>query len=362
MPSADTVANGPNASHVPASLDWCQQGFCVPSWNQHIPSYCGSCYVHGALASAQDRIKILNFKRGFTGADVMLGRQSFLNCGYGHGLGDGCAGGEPRDVFEFMKKFGLPDETCLPYNATDYTKYTWTANGTCPPDGFCMNCMYTNDSPVTPVCFPVTKVVRYRATAYGFVQGEAAMMKELLNGPITCGISASIDFMDNYTAGIYADRSNAVDLDHDVEIVGWGIDKDGIKYWHARNSWGTYWGEGGFFRIVRGVNNLGIESDCIYVVPDVTMEDLVWSDTPVYGGSIFGLRPLEHPPGDDVVDSTTDVTMNETTIHPSISTGIHHANSTVSLVAIAIVCTIAVLAIGFLAGRMSRRHTYQRIH
>ena len=36
---------------------------------------------------------------------------------------------------------------------------------------------------------------------------------------------------------------------------------------------GTYWGEGGWFRIVRGVDNLGIEDNCDWAVPKKT-----WSD------------------------------------------------------------------------------------
>jgi C1A family cysteine protease len=35
----------------------------------------------------------------------------------------------------------------------------------------------------------------------------------------------------------------------------------------VRNSWGTHWGEQGFFRVVRGVNNIGIESDCAWATP-----------------------------------------------------------------------------------------------
>lgn len=36
-----------------------------------------------------------------------------------------------------------------------------------------------------------------------------------------------------------------------VQLSGWGTE-DGVDYWIGRNSWGTYWGDRGFFRIVRG--------------------------------------------------------------------------------------------------------------
>lgn len=37
-----------------------------------------------------------------------------------------------------------------------------------------------------------------------------------------------------------------------------------------RNSWGTHWGESGFFRVVRGINNIGIESECAWATPKDT--------------------------------------------------------------------------------------------
>lgn len=51
-------------------------------------------------------------------------------------------------------------------------------------------------------------------------------------------------------------------INHSIVIVGWGRDKEtGTKYWLCRNSYGPEFGEnGGYFRVRRGENDLGIES------------------------------------------------------------------------------------------------------
>lgn len=60
-----------------------------------------------------------------------------------------------------------------------------------------------------------------------------------------------------------------MEITHDISIVGYGV-KHGTKYWVVRNSRGTTWGENGFAKIIRGVNNLNIESECSWATPKDT--------------------------------------------------------------------------------------------
>ena len=65
---------------------------------------------------------------------------------------------------------------------------------------------------------------------------------------------------------------------HAVSIVGYGVE-DGQKFWTVRNSWGSHWGEQGFFRVCRGTNNIAIESDCNWATPVDTWTEQVWHTT-----------------------------------------------------------------------------------
>lgn len=66
--------------------------------------------------------------------------------------------------------------------------------------------------------------------------------------------------MFGYKGGIYDDSSCTGRISHAVAIVGYGTE-NGLDYWLVRNSWGTTFGEYGYFRIKRGdspkIANLG---------------------------------------------------------------------------------------------------------
>lgn len=201
-----------------------------------------------------DRLKI---EKGGLAPDVMLSRQTFLNCAPPKNLSGGCDGGDVIDVLKYMKTYGLPDESCLTYNATDSTK--WGADITaCPLGGFCTNCMPIHD---VDTCWAVRTPILYRTASYGKVGKKGAppranaraMAAEVYaRGPIVCSVATPDDFTYGYRGGVYADPYNYTrdDVDHDVEVVGWGETKRGGPFWVVRNSWGSFWVSGLFYLFI----------------------------------------------------------------------------------------------------------------
>ena len=123
-----------------------------------------------------------------------------------------------------------------------------------------MNCVPGNTSATfTPgVCSKQTDFTMYYVSEFGPVRGIEAMKSELYaRGPISCGVDATPKF-ERYTGGVYSEAGKTR-LNHEISVVGWGVTEDGVEYWVGRNSWGTYWGEEGFFKMKMGSDNLGIE-------------------------------------------------------------------------------------------------------
>lgn len=106
---------------------------------------------------------------------------------------------------------------------------------------------------------------RYTMNDYGVVSGVEEMIKEIGSyGPIACGIQAT-KYFQQYKGGIFSETLFLPKLDHWVTLTGFETDEStGLMYWIGLNSWGTGWGEEGFFRVPIGENVLGIESMCYW--------------------------------------------------------------------------------------------------
>lgn len=188
-----------------------------------------------------------------------LAIQVILNCAT-H-MGGSCYGGNPNGVYAWVHLNGVPEDTCQQYKAID---------DYCEPLNICRNCVPPPGEKRN--CSPVQNYTRHWVEEYGQVSGEEAMMEELTRGPIACVIDAVP--VDNYTSGIVDEDVNQWHPDtgkwvhnHIISVAGYGTTDDGVDYWIVRNSWGTYWGERGWFRVVRGKNMIAIESLCSWATP-----------------------------------------------------------------------------------------------
>jgi cathepsin X len=248
-------------AEVPEVWDWRNisgQNYLSVSYNEQTLFYCASCWTHSVTASLSDRINIL---RNNQFPKISLSPQAAINCG----MGGSCNGGSPLGVYEFAYTHGIPDDTCQSYIAQD------PEEAVCEASPRCWMCV---PAPAKigghSKCLPVKDPKLYYVSSYGKVSGASRMKSEIfLNGPISCGMSSTPIFR-NYTAGMYAEESKDYTLNHEVSVVGWGKFENGTEYWIGRNSWGTYWGDHGFFKIQMHENNLGIETDCSWGIPSFT--------------------------------------------------------------------------------------------
>uniref|UniRef100_A0A8C6FKF4 Dipeptidyl peptidase 1 n=1 Tax=Moschus moschiferus TaxID=68415 RepID=A0A8C6FKF4_MOSMO len=230
--------------HLPKSWDWRNVhgiNFVTPVRNQ---GSCGSCYSFASMGMMEARIRILTNNT----QTPILSPQEVVSCSP---YAQGCEGGFPYLIAgKYAQDFGLVEEDCFPYTGTD------------------------SPCRLKEGCF------RYYSSEYHYVGGfyggcnEALMKLELVHqGPMAVAFEVYDDFL-HYRKGVYhhtglRDPFNPFELtNHAVLLVGYGTDAaSGLDYWIVKNSWGTSWGEAGYFRIRRGTDECAIESIALAATP-----------------------------------------------------------------------------------------------
>ncbi|XP_077553025.1 cathepsin B-like [Haemaphysalis longicornis] len=234
----------------------------------HDQSSCGSCWAFGAAEAMSDRLCI------HTGGKVQvnISAEDLLSCcptcGYG------CNGGFPPAAWQFYKDRGLvsgglygTDDGCRTYSFPPCEHH---AVGSLP------NCS-ENISP-TPRCRHTcdkgfqkdyAEDKHFAGNVYSIPNDETQIKVEIFkNGPVEADFSVYADFF-SYKSGVYQRHSDDLKGGHAVKILGWGA-QNGVPYWLAANSWNPDWGDQGYFKILRGKNECGIEDDINAGIPRIT--------------------------------------------------------------------------------------------
>lgn len=231
------------AEFLPDSWDWRNV-----SGVNYVPAVrnqgaCGSCYAFSATAMVESRIRVATKND----VAVTLSPQDIVSCS---DYSQGCEGGFPYLIGgKYAQDFGMVAEECNPYIGKDST------------------CSEKSCSR--------TFVAKYRYVGgfYGACNEESMKLSLVQSGPMSVSFEVYPDFM-HYSSGVYhhsglLDKFNPFELtNHAVLLVGYGTDEETKEdYWLVKNSWGTKWGEDGYFRILRGHDECGIESIAVEVTP-----------------------------------------------------------------------------------------------
>uniref|UniRef100_A0A0N4UYS5 Pept_C1 domain-containing protein n=1 Tax=Enterobius vermicularis TaxID=51028 RepID=A0A0N4UYS5_ENTVE len=264
--------------YIPENFDARERWpYCGSLKNIRDQSSCGSCWAFGAVEAMSDRICIASKGR----IQVSLSAADLLSCCKSCGFG--CDGGDPMAAWKYWVKEGI------------VTGSNFSMNQGCKPYPFPPCEHHSNKTHYKPCqhdLFPTPKCSKqcidgynrsyasdkfYGSTAYGIADDVEAIQKEILtNGPVEVAFEVYDDFL-HYDGGIYTHTGGKIGGGHAVKMLGWGIEQ-GVPYWIVANSWNTDWGENGFFRIIRGVDECGIESGVVAGKPKInyTYNKLDW--------------------------------------------------------------------------------------
>uniref|UniRef100_A0A672IJ25 Cathepsin B n=1 Tax=Salarias fasciatus TaxID=181472 RepID=A0A672IJ25_SALFA len=249
---------------LPDSFDARQQWPNCPTIQQiRDQGSCGSCWAFGAVEAISDRICIQT--EGHTSVEISA--EDVLTCCEDCGMG--CFGGYPAEAWNYWVNTGLvtgglygSKVGCRPYTIAPCEHHV---NGTRPP------C----HSQETPRCvqqcidgyelsYPKDK--HFGRRSYSVSSDQQQIMTELYKyGPVEAAFTVYADFL-QYKSGVYQHLTGEMLGGHAIKVLGWGTE-GGTPYWLVANSWNTDWGDKGFFKIKRGSDECGIESEVVAGTP-----------------------------------------------------------------------------------------------
>jgi cathepsin B len=226
---------------------------------------CGSCWAFGAVEAMTDRICIAT-----NGSKkVHISAEDLNSCCDECGMG--CDGGYPSAAWQYWASTGLVDGSnykitptgCYPYSIPncDHHLNQTGKYGPCPP---------IQDTPdCTSQCVDGgswTQRKNKAARVYSPGSNPAQIQADILaNGPVETDLDVYQDFL-SYRSGVYKHTWGGVLGGHAVKMLGWGVD-GATPYWIIANSWNEDWGDAGYFKILRGSDECGIESDINAGIP-----------------------------------------------------------------------------------------------
>lgn len=108
---------------------------------------------------------------------------------------------------------------------------------------------------------------KFAASRFGASRGEYNMRAEIfMHGPVVVLMTAYND-LSAYKTGVYRPSALATPIGTRAMVaVGWGVADDGTPYWTLQDARGSGWGEDGFIRVRRGMNDGGMESNRFYYI------------------------------------------------------------------------------------------------